>query len=83
MPAFYLTYGDSALHRVIPEVVPPEQENVNRVYAHARMNVGELKVSYRDREIWKAERLEHPFLYKAGVYTLFMDLPLPRRGASK
>jgi hypothetical protein len=53
------------------------------MYGHARMNVGELKVSYRDREIWNAERLEHPFLYKEGVYTLFMDLPLPKRGAGK
>ena len=59
------------------------KEGLRWVYGHARMNVGELKVSYRDREIWKAERLEHPFLYKEGVYTLFMDLPLPLRGARK
>jgi hypothetical protein len=50
------------------------------MYGHARMNVGELTVSYRDREVWKADRLEHPFLYKDGVYTLFMGLPLPNPG---
>jgi hypothetical protein len=49
------------------------------MYGLARMNIGELKVSYRDREIWTAERLEHPYLYKDGVYTLFMNLPLPSR----
>jgi hypothetical protein len=48
------------------------------MYGHARMNVGELRVSYRDREVWRAERLEHPYKYKDGVYTLFMDLPLPK-----
>jgi hypothetical protein len=49
------------------------------MYDHARMNVGVLKVSYRDREVWTAERLEHPYSYKNGIYTLFMDLPLPKR----
>jgi hypothetical protein len=48
------------------------------MYGHARMNVGELKVSYRDREVWRADRLEHPYLYKNGVYTVFMNLPLPK-----
>lgn len=48
------------------------------MYGHARMNVGELRVSYRDREVWKADRLAHPYFYKNGVYTLFMDLPLPK-----
>jgi hypothetical protein len=48
----------------------------------ARMNIGELKVTHRDREVWQAERLEHPYLYKEGIYTLFMGLPLPK-GAQK
>jgi hypothetical protein len=43
-------------------------------YGHARMNIGELKVSYRDREIWTAERLEYPYLRKEAVYTLFQGL---------
>jgi hypothetical protein len=48
------------------------------MYGHARLNVGELRVSYRGREVWKADRLEHPYLYKNGIYTVFMNLPLPR-----
>jgi hypothetical protein len=48
-------------------------------YGLARMNIGELKVSHRDREIWTAERLQHPYLYKEGIYTLFMGLPLPEK----
>ena len=48
------------------------------MYGLARMNIGELRVSYRDQEIWKADRLEHPYFYKNGIYTLFMDLPLPK-----
>jgi hypothetical protein len=48
-------------------------------YAHARMNIGELKVSYGDREIWAAERLEYPYLRKDDIYTLFQGLPLPKR----
>lgn len=51
-------------------------------YGHARMNIGELKVSYRDREIWTAERLDYPYLRKEGVYTLFQGLPLPKRPKS-
>jgi hypothetical protein len=47
------------------------------MYGLARMNVGDLKVSYREREVWQAERLEHPYLDEDGVYTLFKDLPLP------
>jgi hypothetical protein len=50
------------------------------MYGLARMNIGELKVTQGDREIWKAERLEHPYLYPEGVYTLFMGLPLPKEG---
>jgi hypothetical protein len=49
------------------------------MYGHARMNIGDLSVSLGDREIWKADRLEHPYFYKDGVYTLFKDLPLPKR----
>jgi hypothetical protein len=48
------------------------------MYGLARMNVSELKVTHHDREIWNAERLEHPFAYRDGVYTLFMDMPLPK-----
>lgn len=48
------------------------------MYGLARMNIGELKVMHGDREIWKAERLEHPYLYPEGIYTLFMGLPLPK-----
>jgi len=47
-------------------------------YGLARMNIGELKVTQGDREVWRAERLEYPYLYKEGVYTLFMGLPLPK-----
>jgi hypothetical protein len=54
-------------------------EGYRWMYGHARMNIGELKLSYRDREIWTADRLEHPYYYKDGVYTLFMNLPLPNR----
>jgi hypothetical protein len=43
------------------------------------MNIGELKVSYGDREIWTAERLEYPYLRKDSIYTLFQGLPLPNR----
>jgi hypothetical protein len=49
------------------------------MYGLARMNIGELKVTHREREVWTAPRLEHPYLYKDGVYTLFMNLPLPNR----
>jgi hypothetical protein len=52
------------------------------MYGLARMNIGELRVSYRDKEIWKADRLEHPYFYKNGIYTLFMDLPLPKPNAN-
>jgi hypothetical protein len=48
------------------------------MYGLARMNIGELKVTQGDREVWRAERVEHPYLSKDGVYTLFMGLPLPR-----
>lgn len=48
------------------------------MYGFARMNIGDLKVSYRDHEIWHADRLEDPFYYKHGVYTLFKDLPVPK-----
>lgn len=48
------------------------------MYGLARMNVGELKVSQGDREIWNAPRLKHPFFYKDGNYTLFTDMPLPK-----
>jgi hypothetical protein len=47
------------------------------MYGHARMNVGAVTVTYRDQEVWTADRLEHPYLYKDGVYTLFMGLNLP------
>ena len=53
-------------------------EGFRWMYGFARMNVGVLQVSHRGREIWKADRLEHPFYYKNGVYTLFTDLPLPK-----
>lgn len=53
-------------------------EGFRWMYGFARMNIGELKVSYRDREIWSAERLEHPYYYKDAVYTLFKDLPVPK-----
>jgi len=53
------------------------------MYGLARMNIGELKVTYRDREIWKADRLVHPYRFPEGVYTLFMGLPLPKRDAEK
>jgi hypothetical protein len=53
-------------------------KGVRWMYGHARMNIGELKVSYRGREVWTADRLEHPYFYKDGVYTLFKDLPLPK-----
>lgn len=48
------------------------------MYGLARMNIGELKVTHGDREVWRAERLEHPYVYKEGIYTLFMGLPLPK-----
>jgi hypothetical protein len=51
------------------------------MYGHARMNIGELKVSYRGREVWQAARLEHPYFYENGGYTLFKDLPLPKPGS--
>lgn len=54
-------------------------EGYRWMYGLARMNIGELKVTYRDREIWTADRLDHPYFYKDGVYTLFMGLPLPKR----
>jgi hypothetical protein len=47
------------------------------MYGHARMNVGALTVTCRDQEVWTADRLEHPYLYKDGIYTLFMGLDLP------
>lgn len=48
------------------------------MYGFARMNVGELRVFNRDQEIWRAERLEDPYYFKDGIYTLFKDLPLPK-----
>lgn len=47
------------------------------MYGHARMNIGAMIVTYRDQEVWTAERLEHPYLDKDGVYTLFMGLERP------
>lgn len=47
------------------------------MYGLARMNTGELTVTLGDREVWRAERLQHPFLYKDGIYTLFQGLPIP------
>jgi hypothetical protein len=52
------------------------------MYGLARMNIGELTVAQGDREIWRAERLEHPYLYKEGIYTLFMGLSLPKQSES-
>lgn len=46
------------------------------MYGLARMNVGELKVSYNNREVFRVDRLER-FSQMEGVYTLFMDLSLP------
>jgi hypothetical protein len=53
------------------------------MYGHARMNIGELKVTHRDREIWKAEPLAHPYRYQTGIYTLFQGLPLPKGDTGK
>jgi hypothetical protein len=50
------------------------------MYGFGRMNVGELKVFDGDQTIWNAERLEDPFLYVNGIYTLFKDLSLPQPG---
>jgi hypothetical protein len=46
-------------------------------YALARMNVGALRVSYRDRDVWSVEELSHPYARPQGPYTLFQNLPTP------
>jgi hypothetical protein len=45
------------------------------MYGLARMNIGELKVSHGEREIWHADRLEYPYVRQEGVYSLFQGLP--------
>jgi hypothetical protein len=74
---FAFTYTTDPELLVIVEARPSD-DGFRWVYGLARMNVGELTVSYGDREVWRAERLEHPYVYKDGIYTLFMNLPLPK-----
>ena len=49
------------------------------MYGLARMNIGELTVTHGGREVWTAPRLERPYRYDEGIYTLFEDVPLPER----
>jgi hypothetical protein len=46
-------------------------------YALARMNVGTLKATYREREVWSVEELSHPYHRPNEPYTLFQNLPQP------
>lgn len=74
---FALTYTTDPEVLVLVEARKTDQ-GFRWMYGLARMNVGELKVSQGDREIWNAPRLKHPFFYKDGNYTLFTDMPLPK-----
>jgi hypothetical protein len=51
-------------------------------YALARMHCGALDMRYRDRQVWSAEQLAHPFNRPKGPYTLLQGLPEPKIGQS-
>jgi hypothetical protein len=46
-------------------------------FALARMHCGALSMNYRDREVWSADQMSHPFARPEGVYTLFQGLREP------
>lgn len=46
------------------------------MFGLARMNVGEVKVTYRDRQVFHAKRLE-TYSHPTGSYTIFQGLTLP------
>lgn len=52
------------------------------MFGLARMNVGEVKVKYRDREVFHAKRLE-TYSHPTGTYTIFQGLPLPTSPAEQ
>jgi hypothetical protein len=74
---FSLTYTTDPEVLVIVEARKSD-DGYRWMYGFGRMNVGDLKVFHRDKEIWNAERLKSPFYYKDGVYTLFNELPIPK-----
>lgn len=48
------------------------------MFGPARMHVGALKLSHGDREVWNVDRLEPPFSYKDGIYTVFRESSLSK-----
>ena len=46
------------------------------MFGLARMNVGEVKVTYNNREVFHAQRLE-TYSHPTGIYTIIQGLPVP------
>lgn len=47
------------------------------MFGLARMNVGDVKVTYNNREVFHASRLS-TYSHPTGTYTIFQGLPLPK-----
>lgn len=77
---FSLTYTTDPEVLVLVEARKTAQ-GFRWMYGFGRMNVGDVTVYENDKMIWSAPRLESPYYYPQGSYTLMKDLPLPNSAA--
>ncbi len=78
---FSLTYTTDPEVLVVVEARKSPQ-GFRWMYGFGRMNVGEITVFEDEKTVWSAPRLEHPYHFPTGSYTLMKDLPLPETAVS-